>query len=67
MNFTRLLELIGDEPVFNSAVLLAGLVNPADLYRSSPAGRKPAAEPLFCVSCCAARSLGRSLLREYLP
>jgi hypothetical protein len=33
VNFTRLLELIGDEPVFNSAVLLAGPVNPADLRR----------------------------------
>ena len=33
MNFTRLLELIGDEPVFDSAVLLAGPVNPADLRR----------------------------------
>jgi predicted transcriptional regulator of viral defense system len=33
VNFTRLLELIGDEPVFNSAVLLAGPVNPADLCR----------------------------------
>ena len=31
MNFTRLLELVGDEPVFDSAVLLAGPVNPADL------------------------------------
>ena len=33
MNFTRLLELVGDEPVFDSAVLLAGPVNPADLRR----------------------------------
>ena len=33
MNFARLLELIGDEPVFDSAVLLAGPVNPADLCR----------------------------------
>jgi len=33
VNFTRLLELVGDEPVFDSAVLLAGPVNPADLRR----------------------------------
>jgi hypothetical protein len=31
VNFARLLELVGDEPVFDSAVLLAGPVNPADL------------------------------------
>ena len=43
MNFTRLLELVGDEPVFDSAVLLAGPVNPADrrrqLSRWTKAGR----------------------------
>jgi hypothetical protein len=33
VNFTRLLKLVGDEPVFDSAVLLAGPVNPADLRR----------------------------------
>ena len=46
MNFARLLELIGDEPVFDSAVLLAGPVNPADLRRQlsrwTKAGRRTA-------------------------
>jgi predicted transcriptional regulator of viral defense system len=33
VNFTRLLELVGDEPVFDSALLLAGPVNVPDLRR----------------------------------
>jgi hypothetical protein len=33
MNFTKLLEIVGDEPVFETGLLLAGKVNPADIRR----------------------------------
>jgi predicted transcriptional regulator of viral defense system len=33
MNFTELVEIVGGEPVFSSAWLLAGDVNPADIQR----------------------------------
>lgn len=33
MNFSRLLEIVGDEPVFETGLLLAGKVNPADIRR----------------------------------
>ena len=33
MEFTRLLEIIDDEPVFETGLLLAGEVNPADVRR----------------------------------
>jgi predicted transcriptional regulator of viral defense system len=33
VKFTRLLEIVGDEPAFDSALLLAGQVDPADVRR----------------------------------
>jgi predicted transcriptional regulator of viral defense system len=33
MEFTRLIEIVGDEPVFETALLLAGDVDPADVRR----------------------------------
>jgi predicted transcriptional regulator of viral defense system len=33
MDFKRLLEIVGDEPVFETGLLLAGKVNPADIRR----------------------------------
>jgi hypothetical protein len=33
MHFARLLEIVGDEPVFETALLLAGDVNPDDIRR----------------------------------
>jgi hypothetical protein len=33
MKFQRLLEIVGDEPVFEAALLLAGDVNPANVRR----------------------------------
>jgi len=32
MNFDRLLELVGEEPIFETALLLAGPVNPAAIH-----------------------------------
>lgn len=40
MKFERLLELIGDEPVFETTLLFAGKVNPALFVCSSPVGQK---------------------------
>lgn len=33
MEFTRLVEIVGDEPVFEASLLLAGNVNPGDVRR----------------------------------
>ncbi|MFZ2358535.1 MAG: hypothetical protein WA040_04260 [Anaerolineae bacterium] len=33
MEFTELMEIVGDEPVFETGLLLAGNVNPADVQR----------------------------------
>lgn len=33
MEFARLLEIVGDSPVFETGLLLAGVVNPADVRR----------------------------------
>ena len=33
MEFAQLLEIVGDEPVFNTGLLLAGDVNPTDVAR----------------------------------
>ena len=33
MEFTRLLEIVGDEPVFQTGLLLAGDANPASVRR----------------------------------
>ncbi|MDX1520290.1 MAG: hypothetical protein R3264_01525, partial [Anaerolineae bacterium] len=33
MNFEKLIEIVGDEPVFETGLLLAGAVNPADVRR----------------------------------
>lgn len=33
MEFTTLLEIVGDEPVFETALLLAGDVDPRDVHR----------------------------------
>jgi|SRR5579859_6122569 len=33
MDFTKLLEIVGDEPVFETGLLLAGKVDPADIRR----------------------------------
>ena len=33
MEFRRLVEIVGDEPVFDTGLLLAGDVNPVDVRR----------------------------------
>ena len=38
MKFEDLLEIVGREPVFETGLLLAGDVDPADVPASSPAG-----------------------------
>ncbi|GFP22333.1 hypothetical protein HKBW3S06_01560, partial [Candidatus Hakubella thermalkaliphila] len=36
MEFTRLVEIVGDEPVFEASLLRAGNVNPGDVRRQLP-------------------------------
>ena len=67
MEFTELLGIVGSEPVFETGLLLAGDVNPADIQRQlsrwTAAGRLPSGlqQEVKQVEAIAARILTGAL------